>query len=124
MKDLLTIEQAAQEMGVCSMTIRRWIASGRLDAIRIGPRNIRVKGNALKELLQPLEKRKPKRIDAQKSYSVTEAADTLGILPRAIIGAIARESLPAIRSQNGRAWKIAGNDLVAYNQKRKGKKAD
>ena len=37
-----SINQAAEHLGVSAMTIRRWIAAGRLSAHRIGPRLIRL----------------------------------------------------------------------------------
>jgi len=38
----LSVEQAAEEAGVSTRTFRRWIAAGRVEAFRIGPRLIRV----------------------------------------------------------------------------------
>lgn len=43
---LLTIEQVAQHTGFCSRQIRRWIASGELQAFRFG-RNWRIAENDL-----------------------------------------------------------------------------
>ncbi|MEB3049003.1 excisionase family DNA-binding protein [Mycolicibacter sp. MYC123] len=37
-----SIAQAAQYLGVSDMSVRRWIAQGRLSAHRIGPRLIRL----------------------------------------------------------------------------------
>jgi excisionase family DNA binding protein len=34
---LLTVPQAAAELGFCRRTVERWIAAGRLRAVRIGP---------------------------------------------------------------------------------------
>lgn len=33
---LLTLREAAAEAGVCTRTVRRWIKSGRLPALRLG----------------------------------------------------------------------------------------
>lgn len=38
----ITLQQAAEIYGVHPRTIRRWIASGRLAAERVGPRLIRL----------------------------------------------------------------------------------
>lgn len=38
---LLRIKQAAELLGVAPLTLRRWDESGRLKAIRIGPRGDR-----------------------------------------------------------------------------------
>lgn len=37
-----TIQQIAELYGVDPRTVRRWIASGRIDAVRVGPRLIRL----------------------------------------------------------------------------------
>lgn len=39
---LITMEEAANTLGVSLRTIRRWIASGQITAYRMGPRLIRV----------------------------------------------------------------------------------
>lgn len=46
-----TIQQIADQYGVNPRTIRRWIKSGRIDAIRVGPRLIRLDPNAVAEQL-------------------------------------------------------------------------
>ena len=38
--DLLTVAQAAAGLGVSVDTVRRWLKSGRLRAVRIGPRRV------------------------------------------------------------------------------------
>lgn len=38
---LLRIKQAAELLGVAPLTLRRWDESGRLKAIRVGPRSDR-----------------------------------------------------------------------------------
>ncbi|MEB3023925.1 excisionase family DNA-binding protein [[Mycobacterium] crassicus] len=37
-----SIAEAAEHFGVSGMTVRRWIAAGRLSAHRVGPRLIRL----------------------------------------------------------------------------------
>ena len=38
----LSVQQAAERVGVHPKTVRRWIAAGHLTAYRVGPRLIRV----------------------------------------------------------------------------------
>lgn len=40
--DLITVTAAATRLGVTELTVRRWIATGRLGAVRIGPKLLRV----------------------------------------------------------------------------------
>ena len=39
---LLTIQEVAEILSVGERTVRRWIAEGELDALRVGPRNVRI----------------------------------------------------------------------------------
>jgi excisionase family DNA binding protein len=48
------ITDAATEHGVCSKTIRRYIAIGLLPAYRVGPKLIRVDTDDLAALLTPM----------------------------------------------------------------------
>lgn len=41
--ELLTVDEAARSLSVSQPTIRRWVKSGRLHAIRVGPRRLRVR---------------------------------------------------------------------------------
>jgi len=41
--ELIGLSEAADRCGVCYRTIRRYIAQGRLDAVRVGPRLLKVK---------------------------------------------------------------------------------
>lgn len=51
---LASIAGAAEYAGVCPKTIRRWIASGRLDAYRVGPRLIKVDLDSVDALFRPV----------------------------------------------------------------------
>ncbi|RZL77428.1 MAG: DNA-binding protein [Rhodococcus sp. (in: high G+C Gram-positive bacteria)] len=48
---LCSIPQAAEEYGVCSKTIRRYISAGRIVGYRMGPRLIRVDLDELDAIL-------------------------------------------------------------------------
>jgi excisionase family DNA binding protein len=51
---LASVSVAADEADVCTRTVRRWIASGRLKAYQVGPRLIKVDLNDLDAMLQPI----------------------------------------------------------------------
>ncbi len=48
-----TIQQAAEYLNVNPKSIRRYISQGRLTAVRVGPRLIRVERDSLIALAQP-----------------------------------------------------------------------
>ena len=54
--DLLTVQETAQMLRVHPMTVRRYISSGRLTAVRIG-RRIRVPLEAVGRLAKPVDPR-------------------------------------------------------------------
>lgn len=49
-----SIQQAADWLGVDPKTIRRYIAQGRLSAVRVGPRLIRIERESLQALAKPI----------------------------------------------------------------------
>jgi excisionase family DNA binding protein len=51
--DLIGLQQAADYCDVSYRTVRRWIADGRLNAVRVGPRLLKVDANELAAFLQP-----------------------------------------------------------------------
>jgi excisionase family DNA binding protein len=52
--ELLTIQEAARMLKVHPVTVRRFIANGRLKAVRVG-RGVRVYKDAVDELAEPLQ---------------------------------------------------------------------
>lgn len=54
MAQYVSVQQAADDLGVCSKTIRRWIAEGRLTARRAGPRLIRIDRADLARMMDPV----------------------------------------------------------------------
>ncbi|MBI3217603.1 MAG: helix-turn-helix domain-containing protein [Mycobacterium sp.] len=50
----LSIQQTADHLGVDPKTVRRYIAQGRLKAVRIGPRLIRVERASIVALVKPI----------------------------------------------------------------------
>jgi excisionase family DNA binding protein len=51
--DFCTVAQAAEQLGVSVSTIWRWIESGHLPAVRVGPRAIRIRRRDVQATLQP-----------------------------------------------------------------------
>ncbi|WP_330474648.1 excisionase family DNA-binding protein [Terrabacter sp. C0L_2] len=49
-----TLQSAAERLAVDTRTVRRWIAAGRLNAYRTGPRLIRVDIDEVDALLTPV----------------------------------------------------------------------
>lgn len=52
--ELIGLTEAAQRCGVHYRTIRRWIANGDLNAVRVGPRLLKVDGADLDRLMRPV----------------------------------------------------------------------
>ena len=53
MAELLSIQEVAQITGLHEITIRRYVRSGELEAVRIG-RRIRVRREAVDRLMKPM----------------------------------------------------------------------
>ena len=52
--ELIGLQEAAGRCNVDPRTIRRWIAAGRINAYRVGPRLIKVDVAELDKVLQPV----------------------------------------------------------------------
>ncbi len=55
-RNLLTITEAAGLLRISPVTLRRWLKSGRLRAVRVGARALRVRRNDALAALQPVPK--------------------------------------------------------------------
>jgi len=51
-----SIQQTADYLGVSTKTVRRYIADGKLKAVRLGPRLIRVERASVEALMRPIGK--------------------------------------------------------------------
>lgn len=59
LKDYMSIKEAAEFLGVCQMTLRRWDKSGKLRAYRNPMSNYRLyRRNQLKTLLRKISRKK------------------------------------------------------------------
>jgi excisionase family DNA binding protein len=52
--ELIGLKQAGERCNVDYRTVRRWIAAGRLNAIRVGPRLIKVDVAELDKIMRPV----------------------------------------------------------------------
>lgn len=58
---LISIDEAADRLGVSTKTVRRRISDGTLKAVRIGPRIIRIDAASLASVGRPLTVARDKR---------------------------------------------------------------
>lgn len=49
-----SIAETAEYLGVSTKTVRRYIADGKLKAVRLGPRLIRVERSSVEALMRPI----------------------------------------------------------------------
>ncbi len=64
--DVLTIQETAQMLKVSPITVRRFIADGRLEAVRVG-RGARVRREALDQLVEPVTSKSAKARAARET---------------------------------------------------------
>lgn len=58
--ELLTVYETAQMLKVTPITVRRYIAAGRLAAVKVG-KGVRVRKEAIDQLVEPVDLTRPKR---------------------------------------------------------------
>lgn len=51
--DLLTVPEAAERLKVSAVTVSRWIKQGRLRALKVGPRAVRIRTEDLDRIMAP-----------------------------------------------------------------------
>lgn len=51
---MISITETAEFLGVSTKTVRRYIADGKLSAVRMGPRLIRVDKSSIQALMRPI----------------------------------------------------------------------
>jgi excisionase family DNA binding protein len=57
--ELITVQETARMLKVSPLTVRRYIADGRLPAVKVG-RSVRVRKEVLDQLIKPVEPKAPK----------------------------------------------------------------
>ncbi|ETD31217.1 excisionase [Williamsia sp. D3] len=55
MKQLLSMAEVADELGMSVITVRRWISTGKLPAVRVGDHQIRVRRGDLESVMTPIQ---------------------------------------------------------------------
>jgi excisionase family DNA binding protein len=102
MAELLSIQEVAQITGLHEITIRRYVHSGELEAVRIG-RRIRVRRDAVDRLMKPMHsgpepalQSEPHLKEGAAAYEVTSQRQAVETLPE-VVGRIALQliQLPA-----------------------------
>lgn len=59
--ELLTVNETAQLLRVAPLTVRRYVASGRLAAVKVG-KAVRIRKEALERFVRPVQAKKRERI--------------------------------------------------------------
>jgi excisionase family DNA binding protein len=104
MAELLSIQEVAQITGLHEITIRRYVRSGELEAVRIG-RRIRVRREAVEGLMKPMHpdpkpepalQSEPYLKEGAVAYEVTPQRQAVETIPE-VVGRIALQlvQLPA-----------------------------
>jgi excisionase family DNA binding protein len=104
MAELLSIQEVAQITGLHEITIRRYVRSGELEAVRIG-RRIRVRREAVEGLMKPMHpgpelepalQSEPYLKEGAVAYEVTSQRQAVETIPE-VVGRIALQlvQLPA-----------------------------
>jgi excisionase family DNA binding protein len=91
MADLLSIQEVAQITGLHEITIRRYVRSGELEAVRIG-RRIRVRREAVEGLLKPMRPEPEQEPAVQSEPSLKESAVAYKAMPQGPAG----ETIPEV----------------------------
>jgi excisionase family DNA binding protein len=118
----IRVPQAAKRMNVANSTVREWIASGRLPAVKVAGR-LRVDPADLDRLAEPVtpNPRPAPPVPAKPDpgtplLSVTQTAERLGAAPKTI-----REWLAAGRltgQRVGKSWVVAESSIAAMERMR------
>lgn len=142
--ELMTVSQAAAILGVNPFTIRRWIKNGKLEAMRIGEKLLKIKSETLAKFLEAsqipaasidaslscgnlknhlIEQAKTRldALDQNQLLSIEQAAAITGKKSTAIQKARQRGSLTGTRQ--GRNWFYLPADLKTWLEYLQGENA-
>ena len=91
MAELLSIQEVAQITGLHEITIRRYVRSGELEAVRIG-RRIRVRREAVDKLMKPMRPESEPGSAPQGELHLKESAVAYDVMPQGRVG----ETIPEV----------------------------
>jgi excisionase family DNA binding protein len=74
--ELLTVEETAERLKIAPATVRRYIASGRLPAVRVGQR-VRIQREALEGFVEPIAPGCPVRSETESATGSEDLTRTL-----------------------------------------------
>ena len=98
MAELLSIQEVAQITGLHEITIRRYVRSGELEAVRIG-RRIRVRREAVDRLLKPMHPDSEPESAPQDELHLKESAVAYDVMPQRQAGETISEVVGRIALQ-------------------------
>ena len=81
MAELLSIQEVAQMTGLHEITIRRYVRSGELEAVRIG-RRIRVRREAVDRLMKPMHPGPELDLLSERTFTSRRAQRPMKSRPR------------------------------------------
>lgn len=133
--ELMTVSQAAAILGVNSFTIRRWIKNGKLEAMRIGEKLLKIQPESLAKFIEASKLPKIERadlsscgnlksqliqqaisnlesMDPEQLLTLDQVASLTGKNPQAIMKARQRGSLAGTRQ--GRNWSYRPKEVKAW----------
>jgi len=76
--ELLTVKETAEMLRVSTVTVRRYIASGKLAAVRVG-RNIRIRRDDAERVIEPAERESRPKFIAEDKAKYFSTAKSLGV---------------------------------------------
>ena len=86
-RGFMSIKEAAEDLGVNSFTVRRWIKSGKLEAIRMGEKLWRISPDAIENFLEAskaaMENQEPDQTQAtavQRAQAIQAAVRELAAM--------------------------------------------
>lgn len=142
--ELMTVSQAAAILGVNPFTIRRWIKNGKLEAMRIGEKLLKIKSETIAKFLEASQipaasidaslscgdlktqlfnhaKNKLDALDQNQLLSMEQAGALIGKKANTIQKARQRGTLKGTRQ--GRNWYYLPADLKAWLDYLQGEKS-
>lgn len=103
MVDLLTVKEAASELGVSSSTVYRLISAGEVSAVRVSDQVIRVRRQSIADYLDPVG----------PELTVSQVAEMLKISKTHVYSLVRKRRLRAI-NRRGRSMRILARHLESY----------